>query len=137
MTAAKGNQVLIKVDTDGAGTYADVGGIRSKSISFNEETVDVTDGASANRFRELLEGAGVKSVSISGSGVFKDSATEKNVFDYWVAGTHANYQFIIPGFYQIQGAFQITNVSYAGEYNGEATFDMSFESAGDMTFTAI
>jgi TP901-1 family phage major tail protein len=48
-----------------------------------------------------------------------------------------DFQVVIPSFGIVQGPFQITSIEYAGNYNGEATFDMSFASAGLLTFTAI
>lgn len=136
MAAQKGSDVLIKVD-DGAATFNTIGGIRSKSISFNAETVDVTDNDSTNKWRELLAGAGIKTASISGSGVFKDSASEEDVRGYFFGGTHQDYQFIIPDFGTVEGPFQVTSLEYAGEHNGEATYSMTFESAGALTWTAI
>jgi TP901-1 family phage major tail protein len=35
----------------------------------------------------------------------------------------------------VQGPFQITSLEIAGEHNGEVTYDMSLESAGELTFT--
>lgn len=136
MAAQKGRQILIKVDSDGSGTFLAIGGMRSKSISFNSETVDVTDSDSANQWRELLEGAGIKSASISGSGVFKDSASEEDVRGYFFSGAIEEYQFIIPDFGTVEGLFQVSSLEYAGEYNAEATFSMQFESAGELTWTA-
>ena len=136
MAAQKGREVLIKVDSDGGGTFVSIGGVRSKSISINSETVDITDGDSTGQWRELLEGAGIKSATISGSGIFKDSAGEEDVRGYVFAGTIVDYQFIIPDFGTIEGAFQCTTLDYSGEYNGEAQFSMTFESAGALTFTA-
>lgn len=135
MAAQKGRDVLIKVDTDGMGTFETVGGLRSRSISFNSETVDVTDGDSVNQWRELLEGAGIKSATITGSGIFKDSASEEDVRGNFFGGLIVDHQFIIPDFGTVEGAFQITALDYAGEYNGEATYSMTFESAGELTWT--
>lgn len=134
MAAQKGSDVLVKVD-DGTGTFNTIGGLRSKSISFNAETVDVSDGDSTNKWRELLAGAGFKSSTITGSGVFKDSASEEDVRGYFFNGTHEDYQFIIPDFGTVEGPFQVTSLDYAGEHNGEATYSMTFESAGALTFT--
>lgn len=135
MAAQKGRDVLIKVD-DGASNFNTIGGLRSRAVSINSETVDVTDGDSTNQWRELLEGAGIKNATITGSGIFKDSASEEDVRGYAFAGTIANYQFIIPSFGTIEGPFQVTSLDYAGEYNGEATYSMTFESAGALTWTA-
>ncbi len=136
MTAQAGKDVLIKVDTDGIGTFVTLGGVRSKSISLNSETVDITNGDSTNQWRELLANAGVRSASISGSGVFTDSATEEDVRGYFMAGSVDNYQVIIPDFGTFQGPFQITSLEYSGEYNGEAAYSVTFESGGELTWTA-
>ncbi|WP_458790284.1 head-tail adaptor protein [Yoonia sp. MH D7] len=36
----------------------------------------------------------------------------------------------------LQGPFQITSIEYAGSHNGEATYELSLASAGELTFTA-
>jgi TP901-1 family phage major tail protein len=136
MAAQKGSDILIKVDSNGAGSFVTIGGMRSKSISLNAETVDVSDSDSVNKWRELLAGAGMKSATLTGSGVFKDTAGEEDVRGYFFAQSIEDYQFIIPDFGTIGGAFQVTAIDYAGEYNGEATYSMTFESAGELTWTA-
>lgn len=136
MAAQKGSDILIKVDSNGAGSFVTIGGMRSKSISLNAETVDVSDSDSVNKWRELLAGAGMKSATLTGSGVFKDSAGEEDVRGYFFAQSIEDYQFIIPDFGTIEGAFQMTAIDYAGEYSGEATYSMTFESAGELTWTA-
>ncbi len=47
------------------------------------------------------------------------------------------YQVIVPDFGRIEGPFQITSLEYRGEHDGEVTFEMAFESAGPLTFTAL
>jgi TP901-1 family phage major tail protein len=136
MAAQAGKAILIKVDTNGAGTFGTIGGMRSKSIALNKETVDVTDSDSVGQWRELLSGAGVKTCSISGSGVFKDSANEGIIRTNYLTDVIAEYQFIIPDFGTFEGPFDVTSIEYSGEYNGEAQYSMSFESAGQLTFTA-
>ena len=86
--------------------------------------------------RELLEGGGVASMSISGSGVFKASAGEKACVARVLAGTIVDHQFVYPGLGTFEGPFQTTQAQLNGEYNGEAQFSLSFESAGEITFTA-
>lgn len=136
MVAQKGSDILVKVDTTGTGNFVTIGGMRSKSISFNAETVDVTDSDSAGKWRELLTGAGIKSATITGSGVFKDSLAEGTVRTNFFSQTKVEHQFIVPDFGTVEGFFQTSSIDYAGEYNGEMTFSMTFESAGELTFTA-
>jgi TP901-1 family phage major tail protein len=135
MSAQKGKDLLIKID-DGAGGFATVAGLRTRRLAFNAETVDITHAESANRWRELLDGAGVKRASLSGRGLFKDAATDELMRATFFAGAVKNYQVVIPDFGTVAGAFQITSLEFAGEHNGEVTFDLSLESAGELTFTA-
>jgi len=143
MAAQKGLDVLMKIDI--SGTKTTIGGLRSTSITLNDESVDVTNKDSLGT-RTLLAGAGVNSISISGSGVFTDSPAEiavrtafqaqQNTTNGSSAQTAAftTFEFAIPDLGAYTGAFQITSLEYAGEYNGEATYSMSFESAGYVTF---
>jgi TP901-1 family phage major tail protein len=135
MTAQKGKDLLIKI-ADGA-SFATVAGLRTRRLSFNAETVDVTHAESANRWRELLDGAGIKRASLSGRGLFKDAATDELMRQTFFDGAVKNYQVVIPAFGSVEGAFQITNLEFAGEHNGEVTYDVSMESAGELTFAAV
>lgn len=136
MAAQKGKDILVKVDSDGAGAFLTVSGMRSKSINFNSELVDASDSDSANSWRELLADAGLKSATITGSGIFKDGESEEDVRGYFFSQAHHDYQFIIPDFGTVEGPFQVESLTYEGEHNGEATYSMSFASAGELTFTA-
>lgn len=135
MTAQKGKDLLLKIDTDGGGTFATVAGLRSRHIAFNAESVDISNADSSGRWRELLEGAGVKRASISGSGVFKDASTDATVRQVFFDGTIRNWQVIVPDFGTLAGAFQITALEYSGEHNGEVAYELALESAGVISFT--
>ena len=69
MTAQKGKDLLVKI-ADGTG-FTTVAGLRTRRLAFNAETVDVTHAESANRWRELLDGAGIKHAAVSGRGLFQ------------------------------------------------------------------
>jgi TP901-1 family phage major tail protein len=134
MAAQKGKDLLIKID-DG-GSFVTIAGLRTRRLAFNAETVDITHAESANRWRELLDGAGVKRASLSGRGLFKDAASDELMRATFFDGAVKDYQVVIPDFGTIEGAFQIVGLEFAGEHNGELTFDLSLESAGELTFTA-
>jgi len=138
MSAQKGSALLMKIG-DGASpeAFTTVGGLRSTSISLNEEAVDVTNKDSSNKYRELLAQAGVVTVSVSGSGVFTDSASETSLKSSFNKATFDNYQFLVPDFGTFTGAFMVASLEYAGEYNGEVTYSVTFESAGDITFASV
>jgi TP901-1 family phage major tail protein len=134
MSAQKGKDLLIKI-ADGA-SFTTVAGLRTRRLAFNAETVVITHAESASRWRELLDGAGVKRASVSGRGLFKDAASDELVRATFFNGAVTDYQIVIPDFGTVAGAFQITSLEFAGEHNGEVTFDLSLESAGELTFTA-
>lgn len=137
MAVQSGKDLLVKLDLTGDGQFETIAGLRATRISFNAETVDVTSLESAGGWRELLAGAGVRSASISGSGVFRDADTDERARQIFFAGETPDFQVIIPDFGTVQGAFQITAIEYAGSHNGEATYEMSLASAGVLTFTAL
>ena len=135
MSAQKGKDLLVKI-SDGAGGFTTVAGLRTRRLAFNAETVDVTNAESSNCWRELLDGAGVKRASVSGRGLFKDAASDAQMRQTFFDGTIVAYQIVIPDFGTVQGAFQLTSLEFAGEHNGEVTYDVALESAGELTFTA-
>ena len=136
MGAQNGKDLLIKVDLTGDGQFETVAGLRATRISFNAESVDVTSLESQGGWRELLSGAGVKSASISGSGVFKDANTDERARQIFFDGETPDFQVIIPDFGTVEGPFQISAIEYAGNHNGEATYELSMASAGVLDFVA-
>ncbi len=88
-------------------------------------------------WRELLSGAGAKSATISGSGIFKDEETDARARQIFFEGQTPSFQLIIPSFGIVEGPFQLTSIEYSGNYNGEATYEMSLASAGALNFTAL
>lgn len=135
MTAQRGKDLLLKAD-DGAGTFVTVAGLRSRSIAFDAGLVDVTNAESAGGWRELLAGAGVRRAAISGSGVFRDAASDALVRSIFFNAQLRAWQIAIPAFGIIQGIFQVTQLAYRGEHAGEVTFDLTLDSAGELAFTA-
>lgn len=136
MVAQKGKDLLLKLDSDGLGTFLTVAGLRSRRIAFNSETVDITDADSAGRWRELLTGAGIQRASISGSGIFKDAQSDAAIRSRFFGGEISSWQMVVPDFGAVSGPFQITSLEYTGAHDGEVTFEMALESAGAVSFAA-
>ena len=134
MAAQKGKDLLLKVDTTGGGVFATVAGLRARSLAISAETVEITHTESLGQWRELLAGAGVKAARITGSGVFKDASSDATIRDYAFNGTIRNWQVIVPDFGTIEGGFQITALEFGGRHDGEVTFEISLESAGQLSF---
>ncbi|MFO1208814.1 MAG: phage major tail protein, TP901-1 family [Amaricoccus sp.] len=137
MAAQRGKDLLIKLDMSGSGAFETVAGLRATRISFNAETVDVTTLESAGRWRELLAGAGVRSAAVSGSGVFRDAASDERARAIFFAGEIPAFQVIVPDFGVIEGPFQITSIEYSGSHDGEAVYEIALASAGAVSFAAL
>jgi len=139
MVAQLGRSLILKRgNASSPEVFTIVGGLRDTSITINEQEVDVTSKDDAG-VRQLLAGNILKSLSVSGSGVFKDDAIIELVRDDALAGTHSNYQLVIPGTATAggiyEGAFRITSMEEAGSHDGEVNYSLSLESDGTITFT--
>ncbi len=134
MAAQAGKDLLLKLDAAGDGTFVSVAGLRSTRLAFNAAPIDVTTIESADRWRELLDGAGLKTAEISGSGVFKDAASDAEIRALFFAGGVRPWRVLVPDFGVVEGPFQIASLEYAGAHDGEATFELALVSAGPLAF---
>ena len=140
MAAGKGSSFLLKENS--TGTPATVGGMRSTSMSINGEMVDITTkdsnafiSSGNDKARDILQGGGIRSMSLSASGVFTDSSTENLVRGFAFDGAIQNYDLVFSDGSKIAGAFLITSYERAGEYNGEETYSLTLESSNTITYT--
>lgn len=135
MAVQAGKDLLIKVDMTSDGQFETIAGLRATRVSFNAEAVDTTALDSEGGWRELLVGAGVRTAAISGSGVFRDEGTDERARQLFFDGLTPDFQIVIPDFGVVRGPFQVTSLEYAGTLNGEATYELSLQSAGMLVFT--
>src|SRR3954464_6017635 len=130
MAAEKGSAFLLKVG-DGAEppAFATVAGLRTTQMSVNGEPVNVTSKDSGG-WRELLSGAGVRSVSVAGSGIFTGSAAETRLKSNALAGLIDDYELSFESGERMRGRFLLTRLDYSGDYNGERNYGLALESSG-------
>ncbi len=130
MTAQKGAAFLLKIG-DGAQPpgYATVAGLRTTQMSINGDTVVVTHKESGG-WRELLSGAGTRSVSVAASGIFLGSEAETAIRAHALAGTLDDYELSFEGGERLRGRFLVQRLDYAGDFNGERNYTMQLESSG-------
>ena len=132
MAVEKGSAFLLKVGDGGAPVaYATVAGLRTTQLSINGELVAVTHKGSGG-WRELLSGAGVRSVSVAGAGVFTGSAAEARLRASALSGVLDEYRLSFEGGETMTGRFLVTRLDYAGDFNGERTYTVSLESSGPV-----
>ncbi|WP_166041553.1 phage major tail protein, TP901-1 family [Sphingosinicella sp. YJ22] len=133
MSAEKGSAFLLKVG-DGATppAYATVAGLRTTQLSVNGEAVNVTTKDSSG-WRDLLSGAGTRSVSVAGSGIFTGSAAEARLKTNALAGLLDDYELSFESGERMRGRFLVTRLDYSGDYNGERTYTLALESSGEVS----
>lgn len=133
MAAEKGSAFLLKIG-DGAEppAFATVAGLRTTQMSVNGEPVNVTSKDSGG-WRELLSGAGIRSVSVAGSGIFTGSAAETRLKSNALAGLIDDYELSFESGERMRGRFLLTRLDYSGDYNGERNYSLSLESSGPVT----
>ena len=132
MTAQKGAAFLLKIGDGGTPqTYETVAGLRTTQMSINGDTVVVTTKESGG-WRELLSGAGTRSVSVSASGIFLGSDAEDRVRGNALAGTLDAYELSFEDGAKMRGQFLVQRLDYAGDFNGERTYSVQLESSGQV-----
>ena len=132
MTAQKGSAFLLKIG-DGATPpgYQTVAGLRTTQMSINGDAVVVTHKDSGG-WRELLSGAGTRSVSVSAAGIFLGSAAEAAVRAHALGGTIDLYELSFEDGDKLHGAFLVQRLDYAGDFNGERNYALQLESSGPV-----
>jgi TP901-1 family phage major tail protein len=130
MAAEKGSAFLLKVGNGASPpVFATVAGMRTTQMSVNGEAVNVTSKDSGG-WRELLSGAGVRSVSVAASGIFTGSAAEVRIKTNALAGQVDDYELSFESGERLRGRFLVARLDYSGDYNGERNYALSLESSG-------
>lgn len=135
----KGSEMLLKLDTNGAGNFVTIGGIRGQTSTHKNPDVDVSNQGSPNKARELLPGASIKSMTVTGNGPVNDATPTQTLVQVYEQRLNRNWQIVIPGLFgagtvgTYQGPYQITDLKFNGEHDKELRFDITLESAGDWT----
>lgn len=132
MAVEKGSAFLLKVGNGATPVvYTTVAGLRTTQLQVNGEAVNVTSKDSGG-WRELLSGAGVRSVAVSAAGVFTGSAAEARVRGNALSGVLDDYRLTFESGETMTGRFVVTRLDYAGDYNGERTYTVALESSGQV-----
>lgn len=121
-------------DPTSAGTWLDIGGLKSKTMTFNGESVDITNHGS-NGWRQLLNGAGVNSIDASMEGVTNKVDSLKHIVQAWKERTHIRLQlrmlFGADNVLTIDVIAKITSIEFSGENDKEVPYSFSFQSADE------
>lgn len=131
MAAERGSAFLLKLGSGTPIVYATVAGLKTTQLTINGDLVAVTNKDSGG-WRELLSGAGVRSVSVAASGIFTGSAAEAQLKSLALAGQTAAYELSFESGDRMQGKFLVSRLEYAGDFNGERNYTLALESSGEV-----
>ena len=130
MAAQRGRMMLIQIGNGASpASYTTVGGLRTKSLTVNNETVDITTSDEAP-WRTLGNDMGLRSMSITGGGVFKDDAAFNSVENLALNGNPEDFKVLFDNNDYFIGQFVVTSLEYAGDHNNEQSYSITLESAG-------
>lgn len=132
MAAERGSAFLLKLGSGGATpSYATVAGLKTTQLTVNGDAVAITNKDSGG-WRELLSGAGVRSVSVAASGIFTGSTAEQEVRSLALSGVLAPFQLSFESGEKMEGDFLVSKLEYAGDFNGERNYTLALESSGEV-----
>lgn len=139
MAATRGSTLLLKYNsgTYGSPTWTTLGGLRARSIRKGRTMIDVTTADSAELARVLLDGGGVKSMTISGEGVFEDTAAQTTLNEANDDGSQLDLQITIAGYATYRGYFACPDMSFDGAHDDALKFSCTLESSGDFALTEL
>jgi TP901-1 family phage major tail protein len=129
MAAERGSAFLLKLGGGSPVTYATVAGLKTTQLTVNGDPVAITNKDSGG-WRELLSGAGVRSVSVAAGGIFTGSAAEVQVRSLALGGQIAPFELSFESGERMQGSFLVSRLEYAGDFNGERNYSLALESSG-------
>jgi TP901-1 family phage major tail protein len=132
MAAERGSAFLLKIgDGSVPPAYATIAGLKTTQLAINGDAVAITNKGSGG-WRELLSGAGVRSVSVAASGIFTGTTAEAQVRSLALSGALEDYELSFESGDRMRGQFLVSRLEYAGDFNGERNYTLALESSGEV-----
>lgn len=75
----------------------------------------------------------MRSVSVSGAGVFTGSVAENRIKTNALSGMLDDYELSFESGERMRGKFLVARLDYAGDFNGERSYTLALESSGQVT----
>lgn len=117
--------------------FKSIGGIRSKSMDESFEGIDISN-EDSDEWKTILDQAGMRSLAISGDGVYTSSTMFQTLNDN--ARLNKLQCLMIVDFKTmrlIECCFKVTALGKSGGHDGEASFSITAESSGTPTFFTL
>ncbi len=119
--------------TKGGGTYADVGGITTNSMTYNNGAIDITN-KSSDGWRTLMDGEGLQAVDISVEIVYNSDTNFALMEGYQAAQDVVGYQYARGG-KTFTGNYKIVSWAETSPDNDKLTVSASLQSSGAVVIS--
>ena len=140
ISATLGGAAIIADDSEAVmvwDLFKAVGGIRSKSLSFSSEGIDITNEES-DEWKTMLDLAGIRSMEVSGSGVYSSYDMVSYLEAQALANSLTCLMFLSPKTGRVySGCFKLTSFEVSGDYDAESNFSISASSSGAIGLVTI
>lgn len=116
------------------GAGAPVIGARTKSITINNEAIDITSDDDSGWQTFLGTDPAVRGISMSIAGILKDTALTDLALQ---SGSLliSEYTLDVAGLFQVVGDFHFGNMSIEAPYNDGVSFTAEVQSSGPLVYT--
>jgi len=135
ISATKAGAAIVVADAEvalEADFFTTIGGMRSKSLSMSADGIDITN-QDSDEWKTMLDGAGIKSMSISGSGVYNNQTLFQSMYTKFLANELTCLMLIDASVARIySGCWKLTSLEISGDYDGEGNFSISADSSGQI-----
>lgn len=129
---------LVIAKSNGAGGYDAICVTEQRSLSINNELIDITKPNCASPGSRLVSMMhyGLQKMSFSGSGAFVNQAAVKDFIADAVNQVTNEYQIDVPGVGTFTGDALIATTDFSGDKTNELQKSFSCEMSGNVTFVA-
>jgi TP901-1 family phage major tail protein len=132
MSPQSGSLLLLKLQNEQK-EFLTIGGMRANKFILNNNLIDASCKTSG-KWRAVLDKAGISFATVTGAGVFTDSASERLLQEIAFLNKLQNYQLCFANGDILQGCFLITNYERTGNFGEEDTYAISLESSGELKY---
>lgn len=130
--AQLGRNFLIQLNISGG--WNTVGGLRATAVNLGSVVVDTTSTRSGG-WRQILNDCGNQTVTITGSGVFKNSTADQYIRSAFFNPNLQPLRVIQDDGHYYSGNFKVSKIQYQGAYNDTLLYDYTLESSGAVSYT--
>ncbi len=117
-------------------TFTELGGLRNHRIALRNSPERHHHANLNHAWEESLPQSGRQQITVSGQGIFTDSASEEAIRAQAFSNNIQNFQIVLGNGDIITGAFSILNYERSAAMEGATEYQISLQSAGEVSFNA-